>query len=119
MSVHINPYFLRLTFPGRVQEDDESAAQYDPGSGYLTICLTKETPGEDFKDLDILAKLLAPKRSEPTQPAIEVIGSDDTAIRDDDDELAESTERLELEARELLKGAQFAGIVFTRCTNVQ
>ncbi|KAG8903329.1 hypothetical protein FRB99_003432 [Tulasnella sp. 403] len=60
-SVHIKPYFLRLSFPGNVVEDDDSFARYDPSSGYLTVKLTKETKGEDFKDLDLLAKLLAPQ----------------------------------------------------------
>jgi protein SHQ1 len=105
LSVHINPYFLRLTFPGRVQEDDESAAQYDPGSGYLTVSLTKETPGEDFKDLDILAKLLAPKRVEQTHPSIEVVGSsEDATDQDVEDELVASAEKLSLADRELLEG---------------
>lgn len=60
LALHVNPYFLRLAFSHRLVEDDESRAQYDPSSGYLTIVLTKEVPGEHFKDLDLLAQLLAP-----------------------------------------------------------
>lgn len=59
-SVHINPYFLRLHLPSNVIEDDDSSAKYDPGTGYLIVTLTKETKGEDFPDLDLLAKLLVP-----------------------------------------------------------
>lgn len=60
----MNPYFLRLTFPHRLVEDDHSSAQYDPSSAYLTIVLTKEVPGEHFEDLDLLARLLAPSSSD-------------------------------------------------------
>jgi hypothetical protein len=60
LTLHVNPYFLRLTFSHRLVEDDESSAQYDPSSGYLTIILTKEVPAEHFKDLDLLAQLLTP-----------------------------------------------------------
>ena len=64
LTLHVNPYFLRLTFPHRLVENDESSAQYDPSSGYLTIVLTKEVPGQHFKDLDLLARLLAPSTGE-------------------------------------------------------
>lgn len=60
LTLHVKPYFLRLTFSHRLVEDDESSARYDPSSGYLTIVLTKEVPGEHFKDLDLLARLLTP-----------------------------------------------------------
>ncbi|CAE6408282.1 unnamed protein product [Rhizoctonia solani] len=60
-SAHINPYFLRLNFPHPVLEDDHSSASYDPSLGTLTVRLTKETSGVHFPDLDLLAKLLAPR----------------------------------------------------------
>jgi protein SHQ1 len=59
--VHIHPYFLRLNFPHPILEDDDSSASYDPSSGTLTVRLTKETKGTHFPDLDLLAKLLAPR----------------------------------------------------------
>ena len=71
--MHINPYFLRLEPPGEVLEDDASSATYDAATGYLTVVLTKATPGEDFKDLDVLAKLLAPPKRVDHGPIIEVI----------------------------------------------
>ena len=42
------------------------------------MSLTKVHAGEDFKDLDILASLLAPPKSEtaPSRPIIEVLESD-------------------------------------------
>ncbi|RXW17973.1 hypothetical protein EST38_g7889 [Candolleomyces aberdarensis] len=74
LTVHVNPYFLRLNFPHSVAEDDSSSADYDPSTGYLSVTLTKEQKGQHFKDLDLLAKLLAPRQSKPP-PSIEVISS--------------------------------------------
>lgn len=114
--MHINPYFLRLNFPGRVLEDDASAAQYDPSSGTLTVTLTKETSGQEFKDLDLLAKLLAPRPSttEPTGPAIEVIASEETGYAAGD-ELSARVEDLSLddERREILEGKLTVQLVCT------
>ncbi|RDB24070.1 Protein shq1 [Hypsizygus marmoreus] len=105
VTVHINPYFLRLNFSKSLIEDDASSAKYDPSSGYLTITLTKENKGEEFDDLDLLAKLLAPRPSVP-QPSIEVISNEPAASEDDD--LAARTEALSLdrERREILQAAE-------------
>lgn len=94
-TLHINPYFLKLNLPKSVLEDDNSSAKYDPSNGFLTVELTKEVPGEEFEDLDLLSKLLAPRselRNEQ-HPKIEVIDSkdDDVAL------LVENTEKLSLE----------------------
>jgi len=102
-SLHINPYFLRINFPKRVIEDEESSAQYDPSSGYLIVKLTKEVPGEQFEDLDLLSKLLAP-RSDTTDsgaPVIEVIGSNEeerqVTEEDEPEILVDGTEKMSLE----------------------
>ncbi|KAG8847870.1 hypothetical protein FRB96_001385 [Tulasnella sp. 330] len=109
-SVHINPYFLRLHLPANVIEDDASSAQYDPGAGYLTITLTKENKGEDFKDLDMLTKLLVPpgvweaesrSRDEGDSPRIEVLGGSDVVagdghLEDAFDKLSDETRRMRL-----------------------
>ena len=80
LSLHVAPYFLRLNFPASVVEDDQSSAVYDPASGYLTLTLTKLKGGEDFPDLDLLGKLLAPPaQSAPRNPTIEVLGSQDSS----------------------------------------
>lgn len=78
------------------------------------MTLTKEVPGQDFKDLDLLAKLLAPRppRDAPMQPVIEVLDSQDAAQHDETDELVERIEGLKLEQtqeltqeqREILEG---------------
>ncbi len=80
LTLHVAPYFLRLNFPASVVEDDQSSAVYDPASGYLTLTLTKLKRGEDFPDLDLLGKLLAPPtQSTPRNPTIEVLGSQDSS----------------------------------------
>lgn len=106
LTVHINPYFLRINFPHSVLEDDQSSASYDPGSGYLTVTLTKEAKGLEFPDLDLLAKLLAPRHVEaPKQPAIEVIGSE-TSPQNELEELVDLTDAMSLEQREILEAAE-------------
>ncbi|KAG5647129.1 hypothetical protein DXG03_001084 [Asterophora parasitica] len=98
VSVHINPYFLRLNFSYPLLEDDSSSAQYDPSSGYLTVTLTKENKGQVFDDLDLLAKLLAPRPS-VAHPTIEVI-SESTKQEDEptaEEYLATKTNALSLE----------------------
>lgn len=105
LTVHINPYFLRINFPHSVLEDDQSSATYDPSSGYLTVTLTKEVKGQEFPDLDLLAKLLAPRHVEvPKQPAIEVIGSE-ASSQSELEELVDLTDAISLEQREILEGA--------------
>lgn len=82
-------------------EDDFSSAQYDPSSGYLTLTLSKVIPGQEFKDLDLLVKLLAPRPAVP-QPLIEVISEDQACNKDQD--LIARTEALSLERDEILQG---------------
>ena len=82
LSLHVAPYFLRLRFPASVVEDDQSSVVYDPTSGYLTLTLTKLSRGEDFPDLDLLGKLLAPSapaQSTPRSATIEVLSSQGTS----------------------------------------
>jgi protein SHQ1 len=71
----------------------------------LTVTLTKETKGQEFPDLDLLAKLLAPRHVEvPKQPTIEVIGSE-TSPQSELEELVDLTDAISLEQREILEGA--------------
>lgn len=97
-SLHVNPYFLRLVFSDEVIEDDTSSASYEAGTGYLAVTLTKKTPGKDFKDLDVLAKLLAPPKHVDQGPIIEVVHDQNEALSED----AKLTE-----TRELLEGRPF------------
>ncbi|KAG6841663.1 hypothetical protein C0991_008301 [Blastosporella zonata] len=111
VSVHINPYFIRLNFSYPLLEDDASSAKYDPSSGYLTVTLTKENPGQVFDDLDLLAKLLAPRPTAP-QPVIEVVSETVTQPEhgNEEDDLVSKTEALSLERErervEILRAAE-------------
>lgn len=115
VSAHINPYFLRINLPGPVTEDDQSSAAYDAATGYLNLTLTKCLPGQEFKDLDLLSKLLAPRQpaTSPGPPSIEVLSDDPSDIgptEEDEyvDEAAQLSDRmhqLSLERQEILKGA--------------
>ncbi|KAF8061544.1 SHQ1 protein-domain-containing protein [Lyophyllum atratum] len=101
VSVHINPYFLRLNFSYPLMEDEFSSANYDPSSGYLTVTLTKENKGQVFEDLDLLAKLLAPRPS-VAHPSIEVV-SDNLEQQEEpaeEDDLVAKTGSLSLESKE-------------------
>jgi len=105
LTVHVNPYFLRLNFSNRLLEDDESSAKYDPGSGYLTVTLTKEIKGEEFKDLDLLAKLLAPRSIKVSQqPIIEIVGTE--AVSHEEHDLVERTQGLSLDRQEIVAAAE-------------
>ncbi|KAF9928246.1 hypothetical protein BGZ67_007086 [Mortierella alpina] len=79
---NLKPYFLRLTFPGNVVDDERAKANYNVAEGDLTVVLPKETPGEDFPDLDMLTKLLVRKadlgEKQIKRPLIEVISSGET-----------------------------------------
>ena len=71
---YVRPYFLRLTFPGRVVEDGREKASYDASTGHLLVTIPKAVPGEDFPDLDMLTTLLATRAAKPTRPNIEIVG---------------------------------------------
>ncbi|KAJ2345953.1 hypothetical protein GGF43_005092, partial [Coemansia sp. RSA 2618] len=79
-----NPYYLRLTFPGKIVEDEKSTAKFDASSGDILVTLSKQTPGEEFENLDLLSSLLATRRDkeageqgeeQPRRPVIEEMNS--------------------------------------------
>ena len=67
------------------------------------MTLTKEVSGQDFKDLDLLAKLLAPRppKDAQPQPVIEVLDSKDLVDENGPDELADRAQGLTLDEHEL------------------
>ncbi|KIJ30310.1 hypothetical protein M422DRAFT_187329 [Sphaerobolus stellatus SS14] len=96
-TLHVNPYFLRLTFPHSLIEDDDSSALYDPGTGYLTVTLTKENLGQDFGDLGLLGRLIAPEQNvREMTSGIEVLDSDEVKV-DGVDRLVNDTRKLTLD----------------------
>jgi hypothetical protein len=87
-----------------VLEDEESSASYDPSIGNLTVTLTKVNKGQVFDDLDLLAKLLAPRRSkQDPSPSIEVLSVENRP----EDDLVTKTEALALERDEFAEGRLF------------
>ncbi|KAJ2786159.1 hypothetical protein GGI15_001685 [Coemansia interrupta] len=97
---YASPYYLRLTFPGKVVEDETSSASFDAASGDISVSLAKQVHGEKFENLDLLTSLLATRReklAEASQgkervrrPIIEEIGAaisaeDQMAIMNDED----------------------------------
>ena len=118
LTVHVNPYYLRLNFSHAILEDEDSSAHYDAGSGYLTVTLTKEVRGQEFHDLDLLAKLLAPRPSVSIRPTIEVLSTEDSSQLSDDN-LSYQNEGMSTEQREILEGASlnyFVGLFSFPCS---
>ncbi|KAI9333851.1 SHQ1 protein-domain-containing protein [Obelidium mucronatum] len=62
-KLHVHPYFLRLTFPHPVVENGKESARFDVGKGEMFISLPKKDAGLFFPDLDLLSKLMMPKKS--------------------------------------------------------
>ena len=72
--LYINPYFLKLNFPGGLIEDGRESSTYDIASGKLLLKIPKEERIQ-FKDLDLLTKLLDIKKPS-SAPIIEVLGEE-------------------------------------------
>ncbi|XP_050313852.1 protein SHQ1 homolog [Anthonomus grandis grandis] len=54
------PYYLRLTLPGEILDDDRLHSTFDTDSGEFSYRCPKKNKGEYFKDLDLITKLLTP-----------------------------------------------------------
>lgn len=48
----------RLELPGEIIENGQETAKYDIDSGMLSIKIPKVNNGEEFKELDMLTKLI-------------------------------------------------------------
>ena len=94
-TFYCKPYFLKLTFPHEVVEDDRCRAVYDPDieHGLITAHLPKLVPGQHFPDLDMVSKLLQNRitkdKKDMSPPLIEVLGE---TTNDDTDEAEPSAE---------------------------
>ena len=72
---YLKPYHLKLSLPGKIVSDSREKCEYDVDKGELIISIGKLVPGEVFSDLDLISKLLEPKRSKnKSGNLIEVIG---------------------------------------------
>lgn len=110
-NLHINPYFLRLTFPHPVVDVDSidpsnaSSANYDPSGGTLTVTLCKAIPGSDFGDLSMISRLMAVDHSlkKDHSPTIEVLDSKEDGKEDDDSNTSEVQSGLNKDIMEPLR----------------
>lgn len=81
------PYFLRLNLPGRIVDDSAQKSSYDAESGEFSFTYPKAVPGEDFKDLDLITKLLCPKvRVTEGSRQIEILASEPATAREEQHE---------------------------------
>lgn len=55
------PYYLRLNLPGRILDNDNRKSSFNADTGEFDLTYPKAIPGEHFKDLDLITKLLCPK----------------------------------------------------------
>lgn len=77
---YLKPYYLRLNFSNEIIEDGSEHAQYDIEKGDIIVHIPKKNSGENFTDLTMINKLLAPKQK-LCNPKIEVVGScNDTPV---------------------------------------
>ncbi|KAJ2157332.1 hypothetical protein GGF46_004586 [Coemansia sp. RSA 552] len=113
---YASPYYLRLTFPGNVVEDDGSTASFDAAAGDITVTLSKQTKGEVFENLDLLTTLLATKRereagasTQPKPPVIEEL--DDDASVDEALRQAHADEDFDWEIPQTLPAAESEGLL--------
>ena len=61
------PYFLRLHFPGTIEENDEASARYDADSLSFVIKCPKSCHGEFFPNLDMISELCKPPGGQNVQ----------------------------------------------------
>ncbi|VVC87896.1 unnamed protein product [Leptidea sinapis] len=79
-----SPYFLRLKLPGRIVENDRSKGSYVCDSGDFNLSFDKETPGEEFVNLDMITSLLSPRDIPHVNPdLVEMLENDGIVIEDD------------------------------------
>ena len=55
------PYYLRLTLPGEIVENDEAKAHFNAETNEFVITCSKVVKGQYFSGLDMLTELLQPK----------------------------------------------------------
>jgi len=83
---NVKPFYLRLRFQQKLTDQEENVkSQFDIETGIYTIKIPKLVPGEEFVDLDLLSKLLQPKRTAP-KSKIEVLDSENLEDSDEDEE---------------------------------
>lgn len=72
---YCRPYHLNLHLPGSVQSEILNS-KFDVDTGIFTIQMKKTTPGEHFKNLDLITRLLSPVEEKKKGDKIMIIGED-------------------------------------------
>lgn len=67
------PYFLRLTVPGSIVEDERYKSTFDEGTSKFTFTYGKKHPGEEFYNLQIIPALFPPKVGNSSEALIQVV----------------------------------------------
>jgi protein SHQ1 len=74
-SCYVKPYLLKLTFPHPLVEDGREKASYRVEEGVLECRVPKAQHSQEFEDLELMAKLLSPRKQPASlPPQIEVLG---------------------------------------------
>jgi len=66
LHCYARPYLLKLNFSPEAFDDAEQgnvSAKFDPDAQVLRISLLKANPGTEWKDLDMIGKLIAPTKA--------------------------------------------------------
>lgn len=113
------PYFLRLNLPGEIIEDDRSKCSYNFDKGEFLIKVAKVNGDEEFKDLDLLTKLLTPCKTKNKKPLIEVISDNQEELSNDDIEFYQSLPEVESPLLSKTFGYGFANEKFNIFTKLQ
>lgn len=96
------PYYLHLHLPGHVIAKDPPDYQYDIESSSFCFKYEKETPQEDFQDLDMINKLLQRKTKEISTHTIEEIEQElekENEEEEEDEPLWNQMRQLEIDGK--------------------
>ncbi|CAH1391104.1 unnamed protein product [Nezara viridula] len=84
---YCSPYYLRLHLPGKVVETEDDTGKYNCDGQEFLFSFFKENKNEHFPDLDMIGKLLVPKKKHTIKPVIEDCSpSEDAPDSESDDD---------------------------------
>lgn len=86
-----SPYFLRLRLPGRIVDNERSKGSYICDSGEFSLTFAKESPGEQFENLDMITSLLAPRDIPDINPNLVEMLEEDGITLENDNEISTDT----------------------------
>lgn len=86
-----SPYFLRLRLPGRIVDNERSKGSYICDSGEFNLTFDKESPSEQFENLDMITSLLAPRDIPDINPnLVEMLEEDGITLENDNESSTEN-----------------------------